>query len=439
MSSKNKIMTDSMDDLKQKLIDCAVELLLSKEIQELIKEGKNKVHARFGDLPADTRLHKIAAQAKMQLIPVLEKIQPRLVSTMGGRGVEFIKNWIHTYIKHEVSTKKSKKSLAKYYSRKFMKDAISDYYSFKEITPLINFSAEREFSLSNNDIDPKVAYRFLKHDFRQHVRALCFHPALFSPDMDGDMADRWPYDWIVIAEQRIPRKKEFIGDKSIMHGFFTNQILDVMRLFKDQEFRTINSYGSLSTFLFAGQTFVHRGDFFAAPFGEDYYLSEREIKELGKYWRKTKKYIPFDKILPSNIEMAIRYFRVSEKKPLHERFLDLAISLEALFLIESENTYRLPIRVSTFLYGHDSKAIDIYKNVREIWSLRNNIAHGNFNMKDKRKWNELKQKTPNLRSVVRKSINKHLELFSILKNEERKYKDFMKHDFEKKYVVGNGS
>lgn len=218
------------------------------------------------------------------------------------------------------------------------------------------------------------------------------------------------------------------------------QIKFLMRLglFKDQEFRTINSYRSLGSFLFAGHSIVHRGDSFAEPTGEDYYLSRLEIPSFGKYWRKTKKYIPFDKKLPSNLEMAIRYFRASEKKPLHERFLDLAISLEALFFIGAEITYRLPIQVSTFLHGHGNEATVIYEDLRKFWSIRNRIAHGDLNIKDQKKWKELGEITPRLRSTVRTSINKHLELFSRLENQKNQYKDFMKKDFEKKYVVGKG-
>jgi hypothetical protein len=426
-----------MDDRKLKIIGIATKFLLSKEIQEAVKE-KRGVSEGGGNLVLDTKLWDIATKAEKKLIPTLIEFQPRLKSAISSYAVRFINGWVGTYIKDAANYQKTDKSLAKYYAREFVKDAAGDYYLFREITPLIKFAAEREFYLIRKDKDTRVTYRFLKHDFRLHARALSFHRIWFSSEAVGDLADKYPYDWLLLVEQRIPRINKFAGDTTIKHGFFTSQILDVIRLFKDQEFRTINSYGSSSTFLFAGVTDIHRGDFPVLPHGQKYYLSEAEIKKLGKYWRKIKNFIPFDKMLPSNLEMASRYFRASEKKPLHERFLDIAISLEALFSIEAENTYRLPIRVSTFLHGHTDKAIDIYEDVRAIWKFRNHIAHGNFDIKNKKKYNQLNEMTPKLRCIVRISINKHLELFSALERKGKSYKDFMKKDFEKKYVIGNG-
>ena len=223
-------MIDSVGNLKRGLIDSASQFLLSREIQNAVKEERSRAYDQFAVVSVDTKLRKVArSQAEIELIPSLEKIQPRLKFTMGNRGVDFTTNWIHTYIKHAARKKTSNKTLAKSYARQFVEDAISDYYNFREITPLINFSAEREFSLSNNDIDPKVSYRFIKHDFRKHAQALCFYPILFSPQVYGDIADMHPYDWVLIVEQRIPRTKKFIGDTGRMYGFFTNQILDALR------------------------------------------------------------------------------------------------------------------------------------------------------------------------------------------------------------------
>lgn len=119
---------------------------------------------------------------------------------------------------------------------------------------------------------------------------------------------------------------------------------------------------------------MFRGNSSPLPYGDKFHLSEIDIKFFGAFWRKIEKFIPFEETLPPRIAMAIRYFESSSSKPLHERFMDLSISLEALFAIRSENTYRLPIRVSSFLHGHGDDATKTFEDVHKIWDMRNKIS-----------------------------------------------------------------
>ena len=441
-------MKDELGDSYRKIFAEAFHVLNSREIQKAAKEERELFQALLERDPIRTMvrldyLKKTVEEGTNQLFADFVEAQPRLRSLLRNHWSNLIEHWIFTYLQHVASVTTEPKSIANDYAHAFVKDVTKNKLTFREITPLYNFSADQEFSLEAMAPEGDLLVKFVKQDNRTDPRSLGFHffPKPPSPESaeTPDLASRWPYQWVLFVDKAVWRKEKYFGDEQLKFGHWTHQILTELRLFKDQEFQTINTYRSVDALYFPSGNTIVRGGFSALPHGDKYHLSKTDFESYKEFCRKLEKFMPFDDTLPPRIAMAIRYFESSAPKPLHERFLDLSISLEALFAISSENTYRLPIRVATFLHLHNKLARKMFETVKELWKIRNKLAHGSLDVKNAKHWADLRMKTPKLRKIVRLSINKHLDLFSSLGNDNDLYERYMERDFEKIHVVGRGS
>jgi|GEM_PF-3678976 len=423
----------------QEIVDMAFHVLNSIEIQELSKEERRSYRKGFYRssyyfLIDDRNIRKFIERAESTLIPSLAKIDLRLGKILPPHGFNLVQSWIGTYLRHAARSSTSLKTLSREYARFFAEDAVREYVTSREIIPLYRFFSDREFYFSVISNEGKQRFRFLKHDHRRHARALGFHFFPDPTDLHDDLVSLLPYDWALVVEKDIPRINSFLGDKN-KSKTGNHRILTALRLFKDQEFEFVNSYLSWNTFYMAGARYMGRGNTYVLPHGEKYQISEKEIKAFKRFYKRFMRYLPLDDILPPRIHMAIRYFESSSPKPLHERFMDLSIALDALFGIQWHSTYRLPIRVAIFLRGHDKKTPSFLAKVKKLWGLRNNLAHGKVNVKNKAHWKDLSIKTPELRRVVRESINKHLELFSDVDHDVKKYNNVVEKHFEDIFII----
>ena len=432
-------MKNRLSEKIKEIVDIAFHVLDSIEIQELAKEERRFYRKGFYRssyyFPIDKRnIRKLIERSERTLIPNLVKIDQRLEKILPPHGFNLIQSWIGTYLRHAARSSTSLKTLSRKYARFFVEDAVREYVTFREIIPLYRFSSEREFYLSVTNNEGRLRFRFLKHDHRRHARALGFHFFPAPTDLHDDLVSLLPYDWALVIEKDIPRINSFLGDKN-KSMTRNHRILTALRLFKDQEFEFVNSYRSWNTFYMAGAKYMGRGDTYALPHGEKYQLSEDEIKSFRRFYKRFMRYLPLEDTLPPRIHMSIRYFESSSPKPLHERFMDLSIALDALFGIQWDSTYRLPIRVAIFLRGHDKETPIFLAKVKKLWGLRNNLAHGKVNVKNKDHWKDLSIKTPELRRVVSESINKHLELFSAVDHDVKKYNKIVEKHFEDIFVI----
>lgn len=435
-------MRKKVKDSNQEIIDTATELLTSGEVERIVKEGRE--HFQYflqrglvGSHAVGNELQAFIKKAEDALLPQLEKIDKRSGSSIATYGSNLIRPWVASYINHLVSIEKSVKSLTKKYAHALIKEAVADKMTFREITPLVNFSADREFSMSRKTSELSFRFRFLKHDWHLNPRVLSyyFHPTPW------DLRQEWlfagfhePFEWILILEKDIPRKKNFLGDESTYIGGWTHQVLSALRLFKDEQFRAEASYSSRDSLYIGGMNMFCYWSRDIVPHGKEYHLSENDITAFRSFWRSLAKLMPFREKLPPRIATAIRYFESSSSKPLHDRYLDLCIALEALFGIEIEIRYRLRIRVSAFLNKLGESRTKMYDLIGKMWNLRNKLAHGALDVTEEKVQSRLQIETPQLRRIVRQSIIGHMELFSSLGYDRKRYEKHIK-DFERIYVI----
>jgi len=433
-----------LDNPHQEIVDKAHRLLNRPEVRKMVDDERNHIERIVqrtftqGD-PIYDQLGHILEEARDQLVRPLVSMHPELKVLLPRHENNLVRQWAAAYIKHTACDFKSYKSLAKKYARALVLDIISQDITYREITPLFDFSADEEFSFSRKYPEGIVKFQFRRYVDQPHPLAFGF---FYAPDpMDHiprniyEMRSHKPTNWVLVSERSVRRKNTFLGDGPWPMGRYPHHVVTALRLFKDQDFEVIETYVSSNTLMMAGSKTMSAWAHHYPPPGAKYTMSSADIESFKTFWKKLSKFLPFDDTLPSTIAMAIRYFESGSIKPLHDRFIDLCIAQEALFAISSENTYRLPIRVSTFLHGHTDSALKVYGQLREVWKLRNQMAHGNFNVKDEKHYKSLQALTPRLRTIVRQSINKHVELFGSLRKDKERYKEYMGPNFEKSYVI----
>ncbi|MDL1978821.1 MAG: hypothetical protein LWX52_12120 [Deltaproteobacteria bacterium] len=233
-------MKDKLDDSYQEIIDAASHILYSEEVQKSVEEETHHFQRTVqqhspGTHIVDTELKNIIQQANDELIPALVKIQPRLKPILPPYGLDLIRSWIGTYLRHAACGTTSRKTLDRQYARAFVRDAVNEYMEFREITPILRFSADREFYLSRKVVEDKIRFRFVKHDFRRHARALGFHFFPDPSDLKDDLVSHQPYEWVLLVSKPIPRKKKFLGDEALKFGRWTHQMLTALSLWARQK------------------------------------------------------------------------------------------------------------------------------------------------------------------------------------------------------------
>jgi len=107
---------------------------------------------------------------------------------------------------------------------------------------------------------------------------------------------------------------------------------------------------------------------------EIFKLQEHEVEEFSSFFRE------YDLPEISNINFAIDYFDKSYIEPYSPRdsFLDIMICLEILFLkgTQQELTYKLAMRIAHLLGKNVYDRSEIFKFIKEAYSLRSKIVHG---------------------------------------------------------------
>ena len=126
-------MKDELGDSYRKIFAEAFHVLNSREIQKAAKEERELFQALLERDPIRT----------MVRLDYLKKT----VEELRNHWSNLIEHWIFTYLQHVASVTTEPKSIANDYAHAFVKDVTKNKLTFREITPLYNFSADQEFSL----------------------------------------------------------------------------------------------------------------------------------------------------------------------------------------------------------------------------------------------------------------------------------------------------
>lgn len=166
--------------------------------------------------------------------------------------------------------------------------------------------------------------------------------------------------------------------------------------------------------------------------GAEYKLRTEEAQRFREFWKNRETSLVSLAQLPPRIQVAFEYFNSSYKRIPQARFLDLSIALEALFDIQFEQTYRLPLRVAALVASTREDTTKLYEEVKTFAKIRNKIAHGDKQLKEANFQTDVRNKLPLLRNVVRQAILRHIDLFA-----ERGdlYEKLIHEDFEREFIL----
>lgn len=139
----------------------------------------------------------------------------------------------------------------------------------------------------------------------------------------------------------------------------------------------------------------------------EYRLSEGDVEELRTFWSEIKEALVKGKELGA-LHLAISRFESSYLKAEHaDKFIDLMISMEALYLKKEEKQelkYRLSQRAALLLEQDREKRIRTRNRIKKLYNKRSEIVHGNLDAASFEEVSELKD-------YVRTSLKKFLMLY----------------------------
>lgn len=201
----------------------------------------------------------------------------------------------------------------------------------------------------------------------------------------------------------------------------------LLRLFKYGDF-IVGSYHSTVSSPFTPGEF-HSGETKYTS-GYQYPLVDRnEIRRLKSFSRKILPLLQNMGSLPLSVQIGIEYLNSSyEKREIHEKFIDIMISLDALAGTEAETSFRIALRTACFLTTNRRKRPEIYQKLREALKLRGKLIHGNVHPKVKT--SEIEQSKLYVEDIVRELIVKLLVL-----NKKGQLKSDYKSIFEEEYIL----
>lgn len=181
----------------------------------------------------------------------------------------------------------------------------------------------------------------------------------------------------------------------------------VLRLFKAGDF-VIGSYHSAISSPFT-PGMVQSGERRYTG-GYQYPLVDRnEIRRFRLFATKTFPIIQGLDQLPLPIQIAVEYFNSSyEKMAIHEKFIDLMISLDALLGTQVETTYRICLRAACMLTRNKNEREDMYKKLRKALEIRGNLVHGDIHP-NRINRTELEENKAYIEGIIRSLIIKLLD------------------------------
>jgi hypothetical protein len=252
-----------------------------------------------------------------------------------------------------------------------------------------------------------AAYSQAYFPFFMHASALKIEYRFKKPDTFFDYTS-WPP----------PKYHESI---SLLESFVL-----LLRLFKEKSIRVENYFSSLAS-LFVPSAISYSGNL-GMYAGEEYKLvDQKEINRLRAFYKKILPTLLEQKNLPIHIQIGIEYFNSSfQKTKTHEKFIDLMISLDALFGVKYETTYRVPLRIACFLEKEKAKRTELRNEIEQILRLRGSLFHGDVHPQAKEQ--QIRDARIFVENIVRKSLIKLMILFST-KQIGAKYKDTMEIDY----------
>ena len=181
------------------------------------------------------------------------------------------------------------------------------------------------------------------------------------------VANKDEYDTRVKTEERA------LGSGAAWGELFVN----ALRIHKAGGIR-VGGYATFADFVIAGGSTSAAQAAAETPSRVEYTLTPDEAQQVKGIMAAL-----LDKTVAKHrfIDVAIRRLRFAgERSRIEDRFLDLMIGAEALFLVgskDSEISYRFSLRVANLVQMEGMSRRQLFLRMREAYKLRSGIVHGN--------------------------------------------------------------
>jgi len=388
--------------------------------------------------PVDNELADAVTRAKSKLIPNLcDLYAPARIPSTKFLHLNLAQSWIAAYLDEAKYTTARLGTLRRRSAQLLLMEARDTHILTRVVLALPGFKCEREFFFfaSVNDTLFKCGIRrnarpMEPWSYSYNVRAFAYVHERFP---DSSLMSEWV---IVVDSMKERNPTSYITFGHPEADDVTSRVILALRLFKDDRLRAPATFPSQKTLYLAAYCKSIRAAEMGPAWGD--YTLKREERDSFVHLAKWVIRLPLNERLPPSLRIALDYFQTSYAKWPPGEFLDLAIALEALCKIGQEQTYRLPLRLSALLARTKDAAEVIYAQVRELWKVRNELAHGNPKQNQPKYRAKLKGQTSDLRNIVRRTILAHLRRLRELAFDRSVYEREFGKEFETRYVVGRG-
>ncbi len=263
-------------------------------------------------------------------------------------------------------------------------------YIYKFLSPLINFnSSDSEIIISDDLIIRKPLEKHLKilNSLKQKWSNIGGLNRLLLIQIKKEAPESEPDIYLPEARKKIEKaitllrlfKEESIGFNLIV------------QLYSDDPLPALSANALLHYMLWTPPQSI--------LLKRIYELNKAEAKNFIQFFKE------FDLPTLSLLKLAIRYFNKSfnEPYPYRDGFIDCIIALENLFLknTDRELGYKLSLRIAYLLGQNENHRSELFEFVKEAYSLRSSIIHGEEKNKLKLLNDEYLLKT---RAILRESI-----------------------------------
>jgi len=156
----------------------------------------------------------------------------------------------------------------------------------------------------------------------------------------------------------------------------------------------------------------------------EYRLEEGDIKTLQRFWRENcDRLFRLDQL--GALQIAISRFEMSYHKYKHvDKFLDLMMAMEALYLAREENmelSYRMSQRAALMLESDKDERIKLRNRIRKLYRIRSKLIHGG-SLEVGAEGGSESDVVLELKDYVRQSIRKFLPLCKDSKSIDKELK-----------------
>ncbi len=309
-----------------------------------------------------------------------------------------IENYVSSYDENSLGNNfQFDSSLYKKISKEFEQYIFKDILFINYFTPLYNFKSNSDeilfTDLSIKQINPKQ-FKIIKEDL-----------------VGRSATPSKMYKLTHVLETNIPFCNDFIQEENNAKERFEN-LIESARIFQSGDIQIGGIYRDYTKW--SKYSYQRAGTDESRASKNIFEIKGKKITEFKKFYNE------FLKIgLKSNswafLERAINRFNLStSRNSVIEKFIDLNISLEAMFSGGSgETTLKLANRIAAFLPTTDDDREYYWIFMKEEYKRRNEIVHGkemNPVVIDEKTQLNPEQVLEFLQSIVRNSIKKYLNL-----------------------------